>query len=144
MKRGREYNGREEAYNVEKRERRSNIIFPLILRLLGRLSSVERGGRGRTFLGRLSRFKINGGGEEYQVVGNFIHPGTKVMGKVLVGKYLIDLSTNVSIPIDDETVEYRLETIILFLQLKSSSHPVYVKKLKQQFPDRTIVPMDHR
>ena len=46
--------------------------------------------------------------------------------------------------VGDELVDYTLETILLFLQLKSSSHPVYVKKLKQQFPGRTIVPMDHR
>ena len=46
--------------------------------------------------------------------------------------------------VGDEIVDYTLETILLFLQLKSSSHPVYVKKLKQQFPGRTIVPMDHR
>ena len=30
-----------EEYTVQKRERGSNIIFPIILRLLGRISSVE-------------------------------------------------------------------------------------------------------
>ena len=41
MKRGREYHGFEEEYNVEKRNRGSNIIFPIISRLLGRISSGE-------------------------------------------------------------------------------------------------------
>ena len=40
-KRGREYHGCGEEYNVEKRERGSNIIFPIILRLLERISSGE-------------------------------------------------------------------------------------------------------
>ena len=31
----------EEEYNVEKREKRSNFIFPIILRLLARISSGE-------------------------------------------------------------------------------------------------------
>ena len=37
--RGREYHGGGEEYNVEKSERGNNIIFPIILRLLGRISS---------------------------------------------------------------------------------------------------------
>ena len=41
MKRGKEYYGCEKEYNVEKRERGINIIFPIMLRLLGRLSSGE-------------------------------------------------------------------------------------------------------
>ena len=59
-----------EEYNLEKRERGSNIIFPIILRLLGRISG---GGKGK---GTEKKIKIrkNLSGEEYQVVVNFIHP----------------------------------------------------------------------
>ena len=32
-----------EENNVEKRERESNILFSIILRLLGRISSMEKG-----------------------------------------------------------------------------------------------------
>ena len=39
--RGSEYHGRREEYNVEKSERGSNIIFPLISGLLGRISGGE-------------------------------------------------------------------------------------------------------
>ena len=35
---------------------------------------VGKRGRGRKFWGRKSRLKKNGGGEEYKVVGNFVHP----------------------------------------------------------------------
>ena len=41
---GREYHGCWEEYNVEKRERGNNTIFPLILRLFGRISSGEGDG----------------------------------------------------------------------------------------------------
>ena len=40
-KRGREYNCCGEEYNMEKRDRGNNIIFPLIFRLLGRISRGE-------------------------------------------------------------------------------------------------------
>ena len=43
MKRGRKYNGCVEENYVEKREMGSNIIFPIILGLLGRISSGEEG-----------------------------------------------------------------------------------------------------
>ena len=57
-----------------RRKGESNIISPIILRLLGRTSIGERV-RGRKFLGRKSiSKKRNGRGEEYKVVGNFIHP----------------------------------------------------------------------
>ena len=36
-------------YNKVKRERGSNIVFPIILRLLGRISSGEKGKGGRKF-----------------------------------------------------------------------------------------------
>ena len=44
MKSGREYHGCREEYNVEIRERGSNIIFPIILKLLGRISSEKVNG----------------------------------------------------------------------------------------------------
>ena len=68
MKRGRKYHGCGEEYNVEKRDRGSNVIFLIILRLF----KVGKRGRGRKFRGRKSRFLKNGGGEEYKVVRNFI------------------------------------------------------------------------
>ena len=43
VKSGREYHGCGAEYNVVKREKGSNIIFPIILRLLGRISSGEEG-----------------------------------------------------------------------------------------------------
>ena len=44
---------------MEKKERGSNIMFPIILRLLGRISSGEGDGNF---------------GEENKVLGKFIHP----------------------------------------------------------------------
>ena len=38
LKRGREYDGCGEEYNVAKMERGSNIIFPIMLRLFGKIS----------------------------------------------------------------------------------------------------------
>ena len=43
VKREREYHGCGEEYNVEKRKWVSNTIFPMILRLLEKISSVEEG-----------------------------------------------------------------------------------------------------
>ena len=43
VKKGREHYGCGEEYNTEIRERGSNIIFPIKLRLLGRISSGEEG-----------------------------------------------------------------------------------------------------
>ena len=54
-----------------KKERGSNIIFPLIFRLLERISSEEKGAE---IFGRKPRFKKNRGGEEYQVVANLYTP----------------------------------------------------------------------
>ena len=73
MKRGREYRSCGEAYKVEKRESGSNIIFPIILRLLGRISSGEEG-MGTDMLGKKIKILKNGCWEEYQVAWNFIHP----------------------------------------------------------------------
>ena len=41
VKRVREYHGCGEEFNVEKKKRGSNTIFPIILRLIGRISSGE-------------------------------------------------------------------------------------------------------
>ena len=43
VKRGMEYHGCGKEYNVEKRKRGGNIISRIILRLLGRISSGEKG-----------------------------------------------------------------------------------------------------
>ena len=51
VKRERECHGCGEENNVEKREKGSNIIFPIILRLLGRISSGLRG-KGTDILGK--------------------------------------------------------------------------------------------
>ena len=69
VKRGIKYHGCGEKYNVEKRERGSNITFPIILRLFG----MEEGKNGEKF-GQENHDLENGGGEEYQVVENFKHP----------------------------------------------------------------------
>ena len=50
----------------KKEKRRSNIIFPIILRVLGRISSGKRG-RDRNF-GEDQDLKNEGGFKEYQVV----------------------------------------------------------------------------
>ena len=72
MKRGREYHGCEEEYNMEKGKGGSNIIFPLILRVL-RKSSGEMNDEHGNF-GEENQDLKTGGGEENQVIGNFIHP----------------------------------------------------------------------
>jgi len=74
---GKEYQDCGEEYYIEIRERGSNIIFPIILRLLGRISSGEDGKK-TGILGKKINIIINGVGEEYQVVGNFIHPFVNV------------------------------------------------------------------
>ena len=55
VKRRREYHGCGEEYKEGKMERESNIIFPTILRLFGRISSVGRGEGDGKFWGRKSR-----------------------------------------------------------------------------------------
>ena len=58
----------------EKREKGSNIIFAIILMLLGRISSGEER-KGTEILGKKNQdLKKNGDGEEYQAVWNFIDP----------------------------------------------------------------------
>ena len=52
-----------------KRERGSNIIFPIILELLGRILIGEKGKE----TGKIKIFKRMDGAEN-QVLGNFIHP----------------------------------------------------------------------
>ena len=67
MKRGREYHGCGEEYN---RERVGNITFPLIhIKAVGKNIKL---GRGRKFWKQIKIFKKNQGGEEYQIVGNFL------------------------------------------------------------------------
>ena len=55
---------------MEKKERGSKIIFPIILRLEGISSGGEE--KRTDILGKKIK---NRRGEEYQVIGNFIHPG---------------------------------------------------------------------
>ena len=43
MKRAREYHGCGEEYNLDKKERGSIIIFPVILRMFERISRREEG-----------------------------------------------------------------------------------------------------
>ena len=62
VKRGREYYSCGEKYNVEKRGRGSNIIFPFIIRLLGRISSGEEG-KGTEILG-IKKLNLKTGGME--------------------------------------------------------------------------------
>ena len=51
----------------------SNIISPILFRLLGRISTREEE-KGTEILEKKIMIKKNGDGKEYQVVGNFIHP----------------------------------------------------------------------
>ena len=61
---GREYHGFGKEYNVGKRERGNNIIFPKMLRLLGRISRREDNQELKKWgWGRISRFNKNGDGE---------------------------------------------------------------------------------
>ena len=60
-----------EEYNVEKSERGSNIIFPIISRLLERISIGEKG---TEILVKKIKIVKNGDGEKYQVAGISIHP----------------------------------------------------------------------
>ena len=54
--------------NITWKKRESNIIFPLISRLLGRISSgEEEKGKGTVIFEENQDFK-NRGGEEYQVI----------------------------------------------------------------------------
>ena len=64
VKRGREFRGVWEEYQVEQRERVSNIICSIILRLYGRLSSGEEE-KGTKIFGKKIKSLKNGGGEEY-------------------------------------------------------------------------------
>ena len=52
---------------MEKREMERNILFPLILRLLG---GISLGNRGRENLGKKIKIVKMGDGEKYQAVGN--------------------------------------------------------------------------
>ena len=58
----------------KERQRGRNIIFPIILRLLGRISSWEEG-KGKKILGKKIKIVTKWGGEEYQVT--FYNPDQK-------------------------------------------------------------------
>ena len=66
---------------MEKGERGSNIIFLIILRLLGRISCGERGRDG--FSEENFRFPKNGRGQEYKVVGNLYIPAISSTGVIV-------------------------------------------------------------
>jgi len=68
----------------------------------------------------------------------------KINGKVLAGRHLVDPARILDIRVEGTTLNYDIQTIILFLRFVGSSHPVYVKKVKAQFPDNEVVLMDHR
>ena len=69
-KRRRKFHGCGEEYNLEKREKGRNIIFPIVFRLLGRISSGEEGKETEMF-GKKIKILWNerGTGEAY-----FIYP----------------------------------------------------------------------
>ena len=75
----RDYHGCGVDFIVEKREQESNFISPVTLRLLGRISSREDGKRTEILEKKIKILK-DCGGEEYQVVGNFLHPCDQVLG----------------------------------------------------------------
>ena len=64
-------------YNVEKRESGSNIIFPILLNLLGRVGSGAEE-KGTKIFGKKIKILNSRDGEEYQVAGNFIHPCSSI------------------------------------------------------------------
>ena len=68
-----------QGYDRETRERGSNIIFPMISRLLVRIPREEEGMR-IGILGKKIKILKYGVGDEYQVLGNFI---TSSIGYVL-------------------------------------------------------------
>ena len=57
----------------KKNVRVSNIVFPVIFSLLGKISSGKKQKRTEISEKKIKVLK-NGGGEEYQAVGNFMHP----------------------------------------------------------------------
>ena len=71
MKRGRKYLGRGEEYNVEKSERGSNIIFPVTLRLLGRILNRKEDG---TFKEENKDFKKMRVGKNIKLQGTLYTP----------------------------------------------------------------------
>ena len=66
-------NGESQKKKREKRGGGSNIIFAIILRLLGRISSSVKGDV-TEISGKKIKFFKNRDREEYQVEENFIHP----------------------------------------------------------------------
>ena len=64
VKKGREYHGRGEEYNLEKGKEKAYHL-PYNVKAVGKNIKWGKGGRGRKFWVRKSKFKKNGGGEEY-------------------------------------------------------------------------------
>ena len=59
---------------MEKRERGSKIVFLILLRLLGRISSGKRPGKRMEILGKKIKILKTGDEERYEVAYNFMHP----------------------------------------------------------------------
>ena len=75
MKRGRKYQGCGEEFNVEKKRKGKQYHHPFNIDAVGENIKLRRGEAKRTDnSGKKIKIKINEGGEEYQVVGTFIHP----------------------------------------------------------------------
>ena len=72
VKRGREYHGCGEQYNLKKRERGSNMIFSMILRLFGRVSSWGEG-KGSVNMGKKIKILKMWVGKNINI-RNFVHP----------------------------------------------------------------------
>ena len=69
-----EYHGLVEDSNVEKKVKGKQYHLFYYIKAVGRISSGENGkGTGE----ENKDFKNNGGGEEYKILGNFIHPCIK-------------------------------------------------------------------
>ena len=98
---------------VEKRERGSNIIFPIILRLIGRISSWEGNGN---FGEEGQVVKKTGGWEEYRVVWNSIQPCYGLSFLLAKWVCVTDLSLDVgrwkeAPPRRDQTREWLLSSV---------------------------------
>ena len=73
MKRRREYHGCGEEYNVEKSEKVKQYHLPFNVKAVGKNIKWGRGEVDGN-LGEKIKIKNKRDGEEYQVVGHFIHP----------------------------------------------------------------------
>ena len=96
VKRGREYHGCEEEYNMEKRERGKQYHLPYNIEGVGKKIKWRKEDEHRNF-GKENQDLKTWGGEEYQVIGNFIHPC--LMVKVAFGT-LILLVSDLTAPLE--------------------------------------------